>query len=86
MHDESLEEVPKKALAGTDLQYAIHGAHVFLTKEKYIMTSLPAGFFASDTSPLVSTFDISAYEAEEAKQKRDNERLHTQCLFCIFHF
>ncbi|MFZ5972887.1 MAG: carboxypeptidase-like regulatory domain-containing protein [Bacteroidota bacterium] len=76
-NDEPLEEVLKRALAGTDLQYAIHGAHVFLTKERYIMTSLPVGFFASDPSSQVPTFDISAYEAEEAKRKRDNERLYT---------
>ncbi len=77
VNNELLEEVLKNVLAGTDLQYATYGPHIFITKERFIMTSLPVGFFAPDLASQSSTFDISAYEAEEEKRKRDRERLYS---------
>jgi hypothetical protein len=73
VNQEPVEKLLQQIFKNTDLQFAIDDSHnIFITKERKIMTVLPADFFPNQTNPKKEPqidFDFSDYEKEERKIK-----------------
>jgi hypothetical protein len=75
--NDPVDKVLGQALSGTSLQFNIHEANIFITKDQAIMTSLPADFFNQGvTSAVRENFDYSEYEKSERQQQLAEEKLY----------
>ena len=66
--NESIESVLNKVLSHSDLQFAVDAKHhIYITKNRAIMTDLPVDFFADEERKPVkkAAFDYSDYEQQE---------------------
>lgn len=63
-----IQTLLNKALAGTGLSAAVVNKNVFITKERTILTGLPAGIINQSTIAGSSDFDGSSFEAKNKKQ------------------
>lgn len=67
----------EKALAGSELQFNIHQTHIFITKGRAIMTSLPVDFFNQGIQTQQrEVFDYSEYERKRKQQELAEEKLY----------
>lgn len=73
----TVDAIIREAVSGTDLQFSIHKLHVFITKDRGILTSLPVDFFGTETyASKPVEFDFSDYEKREKKQKSLEEKVY----------
>lgn len=77
--NEEVTSVLEKILSGTELHYNIYQNNIYITRERQILTELPADFFEQDetkTKP-VASFDYTDFEQREKKKKLAEEKLYT---------
>lgn len=75
--NDPVAKVLETGLAGTPVQFNIHGTSVFITKDQAIMTTLPVDFFNQGVqSATKETFDYSQYEQAEKQKQLAEEKLH----------
>ena len=74
----SIHAVLNQLFAGTDLNYAVEGSGIYITRGRKIMVDLPPGFFEHNEreSRAVATFDFSDYERREKEQKLAEAKLY----------
>jgi hypothetical protein len=78
-NNQTIEEVVKKLLAGTELKYAIDkDDNVFIMHGRELMTLLPPGFFPKETKQdqRPAYFDYSDYEKREKKRKTAEDKIY----------
>ncbi|HMJ71045.1 MAG TPA: TonB-dependent receptor [Cyclobacteriaceae bacterium] len=75
--NDPVEKVLEQALTGSSLQFNIHEANIYITKDHAIMTSLPVDFFNQGVKTEArENFDYSEYEKSEKQQRAAEEKLH----------
>lgn len=77
-HGEPLHEVLAKVFEGTDFHFAVGSdGKVFITRDRPILTELPAGFFGEPATPRTQNFDYSLYEKKDKELKLAESKVHT---------
>ncbi|PZR33137.1 MAG: TonB-dependent receptor [Azospira oryzae] len=76
--NEKVSKVLDQALEGTDLHYSMVDNHIYIVKERQLLTDLPTDFFNEGNGTVRETvpFDFSDYERLEKLKKQAEERTY----------
>src|SRR5688500_9104108 len=77
-HGEPLQDVLAKVFEGTNFHFAVGSdGKVFITRDRPILSELPAGFFGEPSPQRAQTFDYSLYEKKDKELKLAESKVHT---------